>query len=88
VCRRDRGNRRRGRIRGGFHLAGNLFGFEQGDTHWHTAEALSDTRVLIFQRRQIERAATRSAEVACQLWIWRRPSLRILWERTAPSTTR
>jgi len=60
----------------GFHLAGNLFGFEQGDTHWHTAEALSDTRVLIFQRRQIERAATRSAEVACQLWGMATTSLR------------
>ena len=52
----------------GFHLPGDLFGFEQGETHRHTAEALSDTRVLVFRRRGIERAATRSAEVACQLW--------------------
>ncbi|MFD6316448.1 helix-turn-helix domain-containing protein [Methylorubrum thiocyanatum] len=60
----------------GFHLAGDLFGFEQGETHWHTAEALSDTRVLIFPRRPIERAATRSAEVACQLWSMATASLR------------
>ncbi len=60
----------------GFHLAGSLFGFEQGETHWHTAEALSDTRVLIFPRRPIERAATRSAEVACQLWSMATASLR------------
>ncbi|SEG53295.1 CRP/FNR family transcriptional regulator, nitrogen fixation regulation protein [Methylobacterium sp. 190mf] len=52
----------------GFRLPGDLFGFGQGETHRHTAEALSDTKVLIFRRRQVERAATRSAEVACQLW--------------------
>ncbi|MGE7156408.1 helix-turn-helix domain-containing protein [Methylorubrum rhodesianum] len=60
----------------GFHLAGSLFGFEQGDVHWHTAEALADTRVLIFQRRPIERAATHSAEVACQLWSMATANLR------------
>ena len=52
----------------GFHLPGDLFGFEQGENHRHTAEALTDTKVLIFKRRQVERAATGSAEVACQLW--------------------
>src|SRR4051794_1385957 len=52
----------------GFRLPGDLFGFEQGASHRHTAEALSDTKVLIFRRRQVERAATGSAEVACQLW--------------------
>ncbi|WP_370693839.1 helix-turn-helix domain-containing protein [Methylobacterium sp. NEAU K] len=52
----------------GFHLPGGLFGFEQGEHHRDTAEALSDTRVLIFRRRQIERAAAQRAEVACQLW--------------------
>ncbi|WP_292510979.1 helix-turn-helix domain-containing protein [Methylobacterium sp.] len=52
----------------GFHLPGDLFGLEQGETHRHTAEALSDTKVLIFRRRGIERAAARSADVACHLW--------------------
>ncbi|GJD32227.1 Nitrogen fixation regulation protein FixK [Methylobacterium adhaesivum] len=52
----------------GFHLPGDLFGFEQGEAHRHTAEALSETRVVIFMRRSVERAALRSAEVACQLW--------------------
>lgn len=52
----------------GFHLPGDLFGFEQGESHRHTAEALTDTKVLIFKRRQVERAATGSAEVAFQLW--------------------
>ena len=52
----------------GFHLPGDLFGFEQGESHRHTAEALSETKVLVFRRRQVERAATDRAEVACQLW--------------------
>ncbi len=52
----------------GFHLPGDLFGFDQGETHRHTAEALSGTRVLTFKRRQIERVAADRAEVACQLW--------------------
>jgi CRP/FNR family nitrogen fixation transcriptional regulator len=60
----------------GFHLPGDLFGFEQGEAHRHTAEALTDTKVLIFKRRGIERAATRSAEVACQLWGMAASSLR------------
>ncbi|ACL60231.1 cyclic nucleotide-binding domain-containing protein [Methylobacterium nodulans] len=52
----------------GFHLPGDLFGFDPGEIHRHTAEAVSDTKVLTFKRRQIERAATQKAEVACQLW--------------------
>jgi CRP/FNR family transcriptional regulator, nitrogen fixation regulation protein len=60
----------------GFHLPGDLFGLEQGAVHRHTAEALSDTQVLIFKRRGIERAATRNAEVACQLWAMAASGLR------------
>jgi CRP-like cAMP-binding protein len=60
----------------GFHLPGDLFGFEQAETHRHTAEALSGTRVLIFKRRQIERIAAVRAEVACQLWSLAKRSLR------------
>jgi len=52
----------------GFHLPGELLGFEQQDRHRHTAEALADTRMLIFRRRQIERVAACNATVACQLW--------------------
>ncbi|MGU3663993.1 helix-turn-helix domain-containing protein [Methylobacterium sp. A49B] len=60
----------------GFHLPGDLFGLEQGEMHRHTAEALSETQVLIFRRRGVERAATRSAEVACQLWAMAASGLR------------
>ncbi|QRE72606.1 helix-turn-helix domain-containing protein [Methylobacterium aquaticum] len=60
----------------GFHLPGDLFGFEPGEAHRHSAEALSGTRVLIFKRRQVERIATHRAEVACQLWNLTSRSLR------------
>lgn len=52
----------------GFQLPGELLGSERQDRHRHTAEALTDTRMLIFRRRQIERIAATNAEVACQLW--------------------
>ncbi len=52
----------------GFPLAGDLFGLGPGALHRHTAEALTETKVLVFKRRQIERAAALSAEIACQLW--------------------
>ena len=52
----------------GFHLPGDLFGLGQGETNRQTAEALTSTKVLIFKRRQVERAATGRAEVACRLW--------------------
>lgn len=60
----------------GFHLAGDLFGIGPGNTHRHTAEAMTDTKVLIFRRRQIERAAAVSAEIACQLWTMATDELR------------
>ena len=52
----------------GFHLPGDLFGFEPGQAHRLTAEAVADTKVLMFKRRQLERLATQNVEVACQLW--------------------
>ena len=42
----------------GFYLPGDLFGFEQGDMHRLKAEAVVDTKVITFRRRQIERLAT------------------------------
>ena len=52
----------------GFHLPGDLFGFEPGSAHRLTAEAVADTTVLMFKRRQLERLAKQNVEVACQLW--------------------
>ena len=43
---------------GAFHFAGDLFGFEAGDTHRFTAEAVTDAVVLVFKRRAIEGLAS------------------------------
>ncbi|TCT06191.1 helix-turn-helix domain-containing protein [Aquabacter spiritensis] len=51
-----------------FHLAGDLFGFENGGTHRLSAEAIVPTTVLLFRRRQIEEAAGREVAAARQLW--------------------
>src|SRR5690349_13004867 len=39
---------------GAFHLPGDLFGFENGDTHRFTAEAIADTTVRLLRRRGID----------------------------------
>jgi CRP-like cAMP-binding protein len=52
----------------GFYMPGDLFGFERGETHRLTAEALVDTKVIMFRRRHLERLATSNVDVACQLW--------------------
>lgn len=51
-----------------FHLPGDLFGFDSGEEHRLTAEAVVDTKVLIYPRRHLERIATTDVGVACQLW--------------------
>lgn len=53
---------------GAFHLRGDIFGFESNSTHRLSAEAISDTTVLVFSRRALECLATRSIEVARALW--------------------
>jgi CRP/FNR family transcriptional regulator/CRP/FNR family nitrogen fixation transcriptional regulator len=51
-----------------FHLPGDNFGFEPGKSHRLNAEAIADTHVLLFRRRQIETVANRNVEAACRLW--------------------
>ena len=53
---------------GAFHFAGDLFGFEAGDVHRFTAEAVTDATVLVFKRRTLERLAARDLDVA--RWLW------------------
>jgi CRP-like cAMP-binding protein len=52
----------------GFHLPGDVVGFEQGETHQQTAEALCATKVLLFRRHQVQRVASDRVEIACALW--------------------
>jgi CRP/FNR family nitrogen fixation transcriptional regulator len=53
---------------GAFHLPGDTFGFESNSMHRLSAEAISDTIVLVFSRRALECCATRSIDVARALW--------------------
>lgn len=51
-----------------FYLPGDLFGFECGSNHRLTAEAVCDTTVLLFRRRQMDDIARRNVDAACRLW--------------------
>ncbi len=47
-----------------FHLPGDLFGFEPGQAHSFSAEALAPSDVLLVRRALLEKAASESAEAA------------------------
>jgi CRP/FNR family nitrogen fixation transcriptional regulator len=53
---------------GAFHLPGDIFGLEVGNQHRFTAEAISDSTVLVVKRSTLVSLATRKAELAGQLW--------------------
>ena len=51
-----------------FHLPGDTFGFNAGDSHVLTAEAVVDTVVGAVKRRALEGAAKTDAKIACEMW--------------------
>jgi CRP/FNR family transcriptional regulator, nitrogen fixation regulation protein len=53
---------------GAFHFEGDLFGFETGEVHRFTAEAIVEATVLVFKRRTLEQLAARDLDVA--RWLW------------------
>jgi CRP/FNR family nitrogen fixation transcriptional regulator len=53
---------------GAFFLPGDVFGLESGDAHSYSAEAISDSVVLVVRRSTLLRTAERSHEVARELW--------------------
>ncbi|WP_426434288.1 helix-turn-helix domain-containing protein [Bradyrhizobium genosp. P] len=52
---------------GAFHLAGDIFGLENGGVHRFTAEAIVDTTVRLVKRQSLELAAESDALVARNL---------------------
>jgi CRP-like cAMP-binding protein len=52
---------------GAFYLPGDLFGFETGDEHTFSAEAISNARVLVIKRSAVTALAARDNTVAHQL---------------------
>src|SRR6476620_10882569 len=52
---------------GSFHLAGDIFGLENGDEHRFTAEAIVTTTVRLLKRQSLERVAESDALVSRNL---------------------
>jgi CRP/FNR family nitrogen fixation transcriptional regulator len=61
---------------GRFYLPGELLGLELGKLHYLTAEAVTDSRILLFPRRQIESLAQRNMDAARELWLMTASHLR------------
>jgi CRP-like cAMP-binding protein len=51
-------------------VPGDLFGFELGDTHSLSAEAVTAARARLIKRAMIMNAAVSNEEIAKQLWIY------------------
>jgi len=53
---------------GAFYLPGDIFGLESGDEHTFSAEAITDSKVLVIKRSAVVALAARDNSVAQQLW--------------------
>jgi CRP/FNR family transcriptional regulator, nitrogen fixation regulation protein len=53
---------------GAFYLPGDIFGLEAGAEHAFSAEAVSDSSVLVIKRSAVMDLAARDSSVAQQLW--------------------
>jgi CRP/FNR family nitrogen fixation transcriptional regulator len=53
---------------GAFYLPGDVFGIEVGDQHTFSAESIVDSKVMLIKRSSLLSLASRSADVARQLW--------------------
>jgi CRP-like cAMP-binding protein len=53
---------------GGFYLPGDMFGLEPGEEHAFSAEAITESKVLVIKRSAVTSLAERDSEVARQLW--------------------
>jgi CRP/FNR family transcriptional regulator, nitrogen fixation regulation protein len=52
----------------GFYLPGDVFGFEAGDRHTLSAEAIAECQLLVLRRASVAALAARDSSVAGQLW--------------------
>jgi hypothetical protein len=53
---------------GAFHLPGDIFGFETGDEHTLSAEAITDCKITVIKRSAVMALAARDNDVARQMW--------------------
>src|ERR1700730_16635354 len=54
---------------GRFYFPGEFFGLEFGEQHHLSAEAVADSKILPFKRRQIEALARRNMDAAREMWL-------------------
>jgi CRP/FNR family nitrogen fixation transcriptional regulator len=52
----------------GFYLSGDLFGLDFGAQHTQNAEATADSKIMLFNRRQVEGLAGQNLDAARELW--------------------
>jgi CRP-like cAMP-binding protein len=53
---------------GGFHLPGDVFGLETGEQHRQSAEAVTESKVLVVKRSTLMALAARDNDVSRDLW--------------------
>jgi CRP-like cAMP-binding protein len=53
---------------GAFHLPGDIFGFETGEEHTFSAEAITDCKIIVIKRSAVLALAARDNEVAREMW--------------------
>jgi len=53
---------------GAFHAPGDVFGFESGEEHTFSAEAITDCKIAVIKRTALMAAAARDNEVARYMW--------------------
>ena len=53
---------------GGFHLAGDVFGLEVGEEHAFSAEAVTESKILVVKRSALMALAARDSDAAHELW--------------------
>jgi CRP/FNR family transcriptional regulator, nitrogen fixation regulation protein len=61
---------------GRFYLPGEFFGLERCERHNLTAEAVADSKILLFKRRQVEALAQRNMAAAREMWLMTADHLR------------
>jgi CRP/FNR family transcriptional regulator, nitrogen fixation regulation protein len=66
---------------GGFYLPGDVFGLESADEHTCSAEAITDTKLLVVKRSAIAALASRDAGIARELFELTGRELRRMQER-------
>ena len=66
---------------GGFYLPGDIFGLEFADAHTLSAEAITDSKVLVVKRSGLNALAGRDASVAQQLFALTGRELRRVQDR-------